>query len=693
MATKPSRTKKPRRQGTSRARGKPATGRERSVSGPPSTRSRLPAQSITALGIRVRTRRQEQKKTQEELAQELGVSRTPIALLEQGRRMPGRDLLEKLAKALGLPENEISQFASPEEQLRLQFEQALSELVGKPLRLESLDEEAAAVARRAIAHLFRSDKTLVQAYDAFCTVLVFYDVPRPSRSFFDHYLTVDATSSPKKFEERVEVFQRDAIRLFATFAEAYATLSRAPDLPASLAALKPRDDEHYRAREAWEVLEGIPPERLPDLGYISAARIPKEQEQRQALATFLTDLAKRLSKGNLAASEALASYPERKRRKMGSLLREFGSTMPHDFLSPLFAPDPDALRRESVRVAPKKENELARIAETQAMGQRNLGRYLAADHLDVYVATSMRTDADFASVNTFVEALFSHDSVRPLKLRYFNPTQSWIEDRVAKGLVEALMLRRADFTIYMAQKQDTFGKDSEASVALGQGKPVIVYVPRLVVPEVGLDTSDVGTLPKDELLRRLRSAVGTDDVDDTADAQALTSQYIQARLRRASDAAIIGAVRSHWADFDLVGEANRAEESMRKAYRKWLDGVVSGKTPALTKQLRLTVEGILTALATNFEKRAHVFREIHPLALQVILSSGVLNGILVARSVESCANLLARLVRNSLDLRLESDENNYRLIERSTGSTIRVISRNQLVANAFSAHYSGSTSL
>ncbi len=42
-----------------------------------------------------------------------------------------------------------------------------------------------------------------------------------------------------------------------------------------------------------------------------------------------------------------------------------------------------------------------------------------------------------ASVNSFVGRLFGHASVHPLKLRYFNPTQSWIEDRVAKGLVEA----------------------------------------------------------------------------------------------------------------------------------------------------------------------------------------------------------------------------------------------------------------
>jgi hypothetical protein len=61
-------------------------------------------------------------------------------------------------------------------------------------------------------------------------------------------------------------------------------------------------------------------------------------------------------------------------------------------------------------------------------------------------------------------------------------------------LVEALMLRRASLTIYMAQKEDTFGKDSEASVALGQGKPVVVFVPKLIAPELGIDSEPLGSV-------------------------------------------------------------------------------------------------------------------------------------------------------------------------------------------------------
>lgn len=77
------------------------------------------------------------------------------------------------------------------------------------------------------------------------------------------------------------------------------------------------------------------------------------------------------------------------------------------------------------------------------------------------------------------------------------------------------MLRRAFLTIYMAQKEDTFGKDSEASVALGQGKPVIVYVPKLFVPDLDIDTEDFfrverqqleGLITKEGSVHRLRFA-------------------------------------------------------------------------------------------------------------------------------------------------------------------------------------------
>ena len=79
------------------------------------------------------------------------------------------------------------------------------------------------------------------------------------------------------------------------------------------------------------------------------------------------------------------------------------------------------------------------------------------------------------------------------------------------------MLRRADFAIYMAQKSDTFGKDSEASVALGQGKPVIVYVPRLSVPEVGLDSALLSLKSKKELRQLVQESGAEAECDGQGD--------------------------------------------------------------------------------------------------------------------------------------------------------------------------------
>ena len=365
-------------------------------------------------------------------------------------------------------------------------------------------------------------------------------------------------------------------------------------------------------------------------------------------------------------------------------------------MSPLFVPNPAELEAEASRIL-RDEKDVAEMENTQSIALRNLSNYVSADYIDVYVATSMRKDSDYISVNRFVSNLFHHEEISPLRLRYFNPTQSWIEDRVAKGLVEALMLRRADVTVYMAQKEDSFGKDSEASVALGQGKPVIVFVPKLSY------TSDAGVpLDSEELIladdSTLTTIIKTEgkaaeaEVDETLDHAGLFSQTLTIRLRNLTEAQLGEIVRLHWADFGLLDEAERIKgenDTVRQdSYTNWVKALAGGKKPpALDEQLREDVIRILVATTVRLEKRAEVFREVHPLALQVILSTGVLNGILVARSVDSCAKLLKGVLKNEFDLELEIDDDNYRLVEKSTRSTIRVISRNALLVNALNNLY------
>jgi hypothetical protein len=89
----------------------------------------------------------------------------------------------------------------------------------------------------------------------------------------------------------------------------------------------------------------------------------------------------------------------------------------------------------------------------------------------------MRTEDQFHEHREFVEGVFGHSAVKELRLRYFDPTLSHVDDRITKGVIECLMIKRAKLTIYNAGSTDSLGKDSELAATLAQGKPVIVYVP------------------------------------------------------------------------------------------------------------------------------------------------------------------------------------------------------------------------
>jgi transcriptional regulator with XRE-family HTH domain len=647
--------------------------------------------SLRDLGQLVKAHRERKGESQDDVAKRLRPesNRSVIAHLEQGIRVPNPDQLHALCAYLGIPELYWADFAQPEYDRLAAFHEALGELIGRPVDQAHLDAAGRAVARDGILELFKADLTEEKARDWFNSVLVLFAVrPQTSMEFFSEYLGAEAFKSPAAFASAVSRYQKDAIRLFNSFSAAYEMLNAPGAIVEARALLAPRSDASFRARTHWQGIERIDDERLPDLGYIAAARIREEQAERTAVSSFLKELAVAVGASGKVALDAVG---EKKRRRMDSLLRKFNSGLQHGLLSPLFAPDADQLNREADALAPKAEADLKRIEETQWQGLRNLARYLSADHLDVYVATSMRVDADFVSVNDFVTKLFAHEEVRALRLRYFNPTQSWIEDRVAKGLVEALMLRRAAVTVYMAQKGDTFGKDSEASVALGQGKPVIVFVPKLAVLSVQVDSGELGAMSREQLHGiAAKEGSGEDqEVDDTVDHRAMLGRVLDIRLRKASGYALAGAAAEHWADFGFYEEASRIEgDSARAAFRQWLDRCIKHKDlidpPAEVYDHFIRM---LVATAVRFEDRASLFRRQHPLALQVILSTGVLNGMIVVRSVESCAKIMKALITNALDLELTADESNYLLVERTTRSTIRVISRHSLIGSAFATYY------
>jgi hypothetical protein len=303
---------------------------------------------------------------------------------------------------------------------------------------------------------------------------------------------------------------------------------------------------------------------------------------------------------------------------------------------------------------------LTRFENARTAGVHNTYEYLCSSVLDVYVATSMRTSEEFYSVARFLEGVFVRGVQQwPLvrKVGYFDPTQSYHDDRIVKGIVEGLMLKRAACTVYLAQETDTMGKDSELATTLAQGKPVIAYLPN------GTEV-DHGVLVED-LCRAATDDVTAQD-EEHPEYKRLTDRFQQLLFHQSFKAA-----------WDELGLDNGL--------------TTSAEFDAALGRFRQELVGL-------YDRRANTLLHSHPLGLQIHLETGVANGILVARTAADCRELIEDVLSRDLsfeisakkgstgpemtDLDAPVDWDRY-LIEQRTGSVYRVIVGDQLVSNAF----------
>ena len=139
-----------------------------------------------------------------------------------------------------------------------------------------------------------------------------------------------------------------------------------------------------------------------------------------------------------------------------------------DFMQEILE-DEESLREKIHRVA----QDFTR-ARRAALSNTEIYLSMVGD-LDVYIATSMRTRADFRHMADFCENVFSDHRLRTLRLRYFDPTLSAAEYHEDKGIVECLMVKCAKALVLNAGSLDSYGKDAEAAMALSLGKPVIIF--------------------------------------------------------------------------------------------------------------------------------------------------------------------------------------------------------------------------
>jgi hypothetical protein len=85
----------------------------------------------------------------------------------------------------------------------------------------------------------------------------------------------------------------------------------------------------------------------------------------------------------------------------------------------------------------------------------------------------------------------------------------------------------------------------------------------------------------------------------------------------------------------------------------------------------------------NYNRKAWILKESHPLAMQVDLESGVANGLLIVRSSEQCSELLRRILTNNLKFTIENQGDYWLLKEKISDSAFRVITKDEKLTNSF----------
>lgn len=452
-------------------------------------------------------------------------------------------------------------------------------------------------------------------YEQFNELLLLFDQDRVSRAFFDLFFSSGGTLKLDNLPECIARFRGYAMLSFGDFRFAYKKLSCLDENRLG------RELEPY-SKEASQLLQAFSSRPAPAL---KVERIPKDD-------TWCLGY---IAKGVYETEAAAVSGAIKEGHSDTALLRQ----------------------------AEVYQQLGDRIRHVEGQGLRNSDVYLTWDYMDVYVATSMRKKWEFEETAEFVTELFSAPNVRRLKLRYFDPTQSQCAYRIDKGLVEALMLKRARCTVYMVQESDTMGKDSELASTLAQGKPVIAYVPR--IEDVSAHARKLQEYPLEFFKIRFQVLQAEGVLDDPkltpklAELEPDFFKFINDFLQALS-LYRIGQPLSLWAEKDNEFKAS------------------SASFKSISKLLA-------TAEQFNFEKRAKTLRDIHPLSLQVHLESGVANGVLVVRSVADCEEVLSKLLTNSLAFSIEQDQKQGCTIlkEKISQSPFRAVTNYETMANSF----------
>jgi hypothetical protein len=508
--------------------------------------------------------------------------------------------------------------------------------------------------RGCLGAILADDQRLLRS-SQFNELLLLVNKDRVSDGFFRYFFGDDCRVGT--LPEGIRLFQTKAMLCFGNFIYAFRQLGQMESIEEFRRDL---GEFGLTGDEAMERFTGrcdklldiqqIARDDTPLVGYLSATEILAELERAEFLREQLppTDQIAGIDWSAYEARLIAAAGPQ-EHRPLRAILDRYRVRNPDQRVT-AFA---DFLADAAGRLRQRH----TRAREVRAVATRNQDIYLTWDHMDVYFATSMRKRWEYEDLFDFVQALMGHEELADLRLRYFDPTQAFTDNRVNKGLVESLMLKRARCTIYSVQDTDTLGKDSELAATLAQGKPVIAYVPRIEVEQRNrtLLAEDPGTI-----LDRLRFVLYADDAF--------------AGSLEPDDLAFMGDFREL-----EVYEGRRVWRSIPDT--KLIEQLRRMQGAGLERLCRI----IALSEARIYDRRARTLQKSHPLAIQVNLGTGVANGVLVVRTVEDCARLLRCVLTNTMEFNLidSTQDRMWYLTERISQCPYRAVSKDRKLTNCF----------
>jgi len=314
-----------------------------------------------------------------------------------------------------------------------------------------------------------------------------------------------------------------------------------------------------------------------------------------------------------------------------------------------------------------------KIQKTKDVGKFNNAVYLTWDHMDVYLATSMRRKWEFQNLYSFVNKLFKNKKLQELKLRYFDPTQSYDDSRIYKGLTEGLMLKRAKCTIYSIQESDTFGKDSELAATLAQGKPVIAFVPKI---NINKHSKELESMPIEFFIYEMRVLFETFEKPET---RTHCLKWLKSKKSSIVNVKLLEKFLNNfnekinefnsWKVWNTIETPWARDKDFKKKHRD------DFKT--FCYLVSIADKYLYDSRATTLMK--------HPLGIQVNLNTGVANGVLVIREVDKCAKLLYTILTNQYKFGsgYNKEERFWYLKEKISGCIFRVVIDNPKLTNSF----------